>query len=79
MRAIIIITLLMFALLSACASDDAPQGVMGPPYNVPVDPETATNEPTQEACIRVFCDKYPEYAFDPKYCCIGGYGKGDKD
>ncbi len=77
MRAITI-TLLMFALLSACASD-APQGVMGPPYNVPVDPETATNEPTQEACIRVFCDKYPEYAFDPKYCCIGGYGKGDKD
>jgi hypothetical protein len=34
----------------------------------------------------VFCDKYPEYAFHPKYCCIGGYGGygndfkgGDKD
>ena len=75
MRAITI-TLLMFALPSACASGDAPQGVMGPPYNVPADPE-------QEGCIRVSCDKYPEYAFDPKYCCIGGYGNdfkgGDKD
>ncbi len=68
MRAITI-TLLMFALLSACASD-APQGVMGPPYNVPADPDAP--------CIRVFCDKYPEYAFDPKYCCIGGYGKGER-
>ena len=75
MRAITI-TLLMFALLSACASDAPHQGVMGPPYNVPVDPEQA---PTDAPCIRVFCDKYPEYAFDPKYCCIGGYGKGDKD
>ncbi len=65
MRAITI-TLLMFALLSACAGD-APQGVMGPPYNVPVDPE----ETTQEECIRVFCSKGSEYAFDPKYCCIG--------
>ena len=79
MRAITI-TLLMFVLLSACASGDAPQGGLGPPYNVPADPEqTPTGQPTQEGCIRVFCDKYPEYAFDPKYCCIGGYGKGDKD
>ena len=65
MRAITI-TLLMFALLSACASD-APQGVMGPPYSVPVDPE----QTTQEECIRVFCSKGREYTFDPKYCCIG--------
>ncbi len=71
MRAITI-TLLMFALLSACES--APQGVMGPPYNVPVDPEQATtNEPGQDECIQVFCNKDPEYALDPKYCCIGGY------
>ena len=77
---VITITLFMLVLLSACASSDAPQGTMGPPYNVPVDPEqTTTDESNQEACIRVFCDKWPEYVGDPRYCCIGGYGKGDKD
>ncbi len=71
MRALTI-TLLMFALLSACAGD-APQGVMGPPYNVPADPEqAATNEP----CIQVFCAQYPEYENDPRYCCIGGIPSG---
>ncbi len=71
MRAITI-TLLMFALLSACAIGNAPQGVIGPPYHVPADPE----ETTQTECIRVNCNRYPEYQSDPKYCCIGPYGTG---
>lgn len=68
---VITITLFMLVLLSACASDDAPQGVMGPPYNVP-DPEDAT----QEECKRVNCNRYPEYINDPRYCCVGPYGTG---
>jgi len=50
---------------------------MGPPYNVPADPEqAATHEPGQDGCIQVICANYPEYAFDPKYCCIGGIWSG---
>ena len=67
----------MLAVLAACASNDVPQGGLGPPYNVPADPE----QPTQAECIQVFCANYPEYESDPKYCCIGGIlsGQGDKD
>ena len=50
---------------------------MGPPYNVPADPEqVATHEPGQDGCIQVICASNPEYAFDPKYCCIGGIWSG---
>ena len=72
------IILVFLTLLSACAGSKSVQGVLGPPYNVTPDGEQVQTPESRE-CIQVFCDKYPEYAFDPKYCCIGGYGKGDKD
>jgi hypothetical protein len=54
-------------------------GVVGPPYDVPAGPEqVATNEPGQDGCIRVVCAQYSEYESDPKYCCIGGYGEGER-
>lgn len=72
------IVLVVLTFLTACAGGESIQGAAGPPYNVTADGEQVRT-PESIECIQVFCDKYPEYAFDPKYCCIGGYGKGDKE